>query len=744
MVREQDNRAKSASEQFHCRARILYMEDDKGLGRLLQRRLECTACTVDVALDGEEGLRMFAQGGYDVVITDYHMPIVDGLEVLQKLKDLVPVIILTGEGGAKIAVEAMKLGAADYVTKDVNGEYIDFLPSIIDRVMERQQLISDRKKALAELQASESRYKAVVDGQTEVICRFQPSGELTFVNLAFCRYFGIRQTDIAFQNLGMILSRKTYQNMKSVLKTLTPKNPVAMGTDCVKMFGGKGHWLQWSGRAIFDDSQKLREYQMVGRDITELKSIEEALRESEEKNSALLNAIPDPILRIDRQGVCIDLRPKKEQAVLQLSSEFIGKNIAAFFPPDVTTLLFNHLGKLFKEGASQVFQFKIRQGERVSHQEARLVLAGGSEALAILRDVTERTELEQQLQYLSIHDSLTGLYNRGYFEEEMRRLDSNRHDCVGIVICDVDGLKMVNDNLGHGRGDQQLKAASRVILQAFRGSDAVARIGGDEFAVLLPNATCALVEEACRRLNRMVARYNAAKPAMFLGISVGAAVRSGESQPLGEVFQQADEAMYGDKLLRSKTVRSAITRSLWEFLERKEIHSKEHSDKVKGLMHSFASKLGFAPEKYPDLDLLGEYHDIGKVALPENILVNAGAINDEQYMLIKRHCEVGHRIALATPNLSRVADWILKHHEWWSGSGYPLGIKGAEIPLESRMLAIADAYESMTSGRYTCLAKSPESALAELNLCAGTQFDPDLVEVFTQMIAGRTCGDLPA
>ncbi|MDR3591792.1 MAG: diguanylate cyclase [Negativicutes bacterium] len=743
MVWEKDGKENSASEQIFCRARILCLDDDKGLGRLLQKRLQRMACAVDVAFDGEEGLRLFAKGSYDVVITDYHMPLVDGLEVLRRLKDSVPVIVLTGEGDAKVAVEAMKLGAADYVTKDINGEYIEFLPSVIDRVLERQQLISDRKQALAELQASEARYKAVIDDQTEVICRFVPGGKLTFGNLAFCRYFGIKPADIIFQNMVKILSRKTYQNMKSVLKALTPEKPVVMGTDCVKMFDGKEHWLQWTGRAIFDSHRKLREYQMVGRDITELKSIEEALRESEEKNSALLSAIPDTILRIDRQGICVDLRTKNEP-VLNLSPDSIGKNITAFLPPDVAVLLRGHLGRLYKEGTGQIFQFKIRQGDKVSHQEARLLLAGSDEALVILRDVTERTELEQQLQYLSIHDSLTGLYNRAYFEEEMRRLESSRYDPVGIVICDVDGLKIINDNLGHGRGDQLLKAASSVILQAFRDSDAVARIGGDEFAVLLPNASRPMLEGACRRLRRIVACYNADKPEIYLSISVGAAVRSDETQPLGEVFQQADEAMYGDKLLRSKPVRSAIAQSLREYLERRTIYSKEHSDRVKALMRAFADSLRFGQERYPDLELFSEYHDIGKVALPENILANNGIIDSEQYILIKRHCEVGYRIAMATPELTHIADWILKHHEWWSGSGYPLGIKGSAIPLESRMMAIADAFESMTGGRNFRAPKSQEAALAELRLCSGTQFDPELVEVFSTLISDTADGYLPA
>jgi diguanylate cyclase (GGDEF)-like protein/PAS domain S-box-containing protein len=545
------------TDQLFCRARILYMEDDVGLGRLLQKRLERMACMVDIARDGTEGLVMFANGIYDVVIADFNMPGVNGLEVLRKLKDAAPVIILTGQGDEKVAVEAMKTGAADYVTKDVNGEYMELLPSIIDRVMERQQLIRDARLAQSELQASEARYRAIVEDQTELICRFEYGGKLTFANAAFCRYFGIRQADIVFQSLVSILSRKAYQYVKEGLKTLTPQNPVATSTQNMKMADGKVHWLQWTSRAIFHDTYKLKEYQLVGRDITELKLVEAALREGEEKNSALLNAIPDPIMRMDRHGTCVDLRFKKGQS-LNLSSDFVGKNIAEFFPPDVVTLMQNYLHKVFLEGNSQVFQFELRQGSDISYQEARLAFAGGNEALVIVRDITESTKLEQHLQHVSVHDALTGLYNRLYFVEEIRRLKSGRSNSVGIVMCDVDGLKMVNDNLGHSKGDELLKAAADVIAQAFRGSDAVARIGGDEFAVILPDTTQAVLEKACSRLRRIIAQYNEANPALFLSISVGAAVSSEENSDLGTVFHQADAAMYSDKTHSMTAVRQRL------------------------------------------------------------------------------------------------------------------------------------------------------------------------------------------
>ena len=551
MSREQKLRPQSETDRLLCRVRILYIEDDIGLGRLMQKRLERLVYKVDVAQDGREGLKLFANGSYDVVITDYSMPILNGLEVLQELKDLTPVIILTGQGDERVAVTAMKLGAADYVTKDAEGDYIELLPSIIDRVMERQQLISDRRQAQSELRASEERYRAIVEDQTEMICRVQPGGQLTFANGAFCHYFGIRPTDIVFQNLSTLLSKKTYQDMKGILKTLTRQTPVKMIFHSLKMIDGKACSLEWTCRAIFEDSSKLREYQLVGRDITELKRVEEALRESEAKNSALLSAIPDPILRIDQNGKCVDIRSKKNH-VLELSADFAGKNITEIFPADGAALLLDHINKLFQEGVSQAFRFNLGQGETISHQEARLVFVGANEALVIVRDVTEWTKLEQQLQNLSTHDCLTGLYNRAYFTEEMRRLENGKYNSVGIVVCDIDELKTVNDNLGHSAGDDLLKAAANVILHAFCGSDTIARIGGDEFAVLLPNATPAVTAEACKRLRKAVERHTKAKPEQFLSISVGAAVSSAENPDLTKVFEEADRNMYDEKLNKKK------------------------------------------------------------------------------------------------------------------------------------------------------------------------------------------------
>lgn len=387
MIREPENRLEEESDRLLCRANILYIDDDSGLCRLLQKRLARVAYAVAVAQDGQDGLDVFANGAYDVVITDYNMPGIDGLEVLRRLKDKVPVVILTGQGDEKVAVTAMKLGAADYLAKDIGGEYMELLPSIVDRVLERQQLIHDRRQAQAELEASEARYRAIVEDQTELICRFEAGGHLTFANAAFCRFFDIRPADIPFQTLAAILSRKNYKELKDTLAALTPQKPVTVSTMNGRMVDGQDYWLQWTGRAIFDAADKLREYQIVGRDVTELKLVAQALEESKENINIILNALPDVVLRLDQQRTCIDLRAKNGDS-LQLSPDVVGRSIDEFLPVEVVRQMADGISETIQGNACAAFRFSLHQGDTVSRHEARLVPAGKNQSLVIIREIS--------------------------------------------------------------------------------------------------------------------------------------------------------------------------------------------------------------------------------------------------------------------------------------------------------------------------------------------------------------------
>lgn len=348
----------------------------------------------------------------------------------------------------------------------------------------------------------------------------------------------------------------------------------------------------------------------------------------------------------------------------------------------------------------------------------------------------ERKTAEDNLRFVSLHDALTKLYNRNYFEEEMKRLDKRRAGSVAVVVFDLDGLKMVNDTLGHEQGDRMLAVAAQILSAAFRAGDVVARIGGDEFAALLEEASEELLEQIRGRIRLSTEQSNRQQPdevALPISLSMGYALSVGSGTPMRELFRQADNAMYREKLNRGQSARNRIVQTVMKMLKARDFMTENHSERLQYLVSQLAQRRGLSSERIADLCLLAQFHDIGKVGIPDRILMKPGPLTADEMAEMQKHCEIGHRISLALPELEAISEWVLKHQEWWNGGGYPLGIAGEKIPLECRILAIADAYDAMTNDRPYRPAMSHQAAIAEMIRCAGTQFDPELVRVFTSL-----------
>ena len=192
--------------------------------------------------------------------------------------------------------------------------------------------------------------------------------------------------------------------------------------------------------------------------------------------------------------------------------------------------------------------------------------------------------------------------------------------------------------------------------------------------------------------------------------------------------------MYREKLNRSHSVRNSLVQALTLTLKARDLCTEGHNERVQETAVRLGDSLGMPGSQVYDLRLLAQFHDIGKVGIPDSILLKPGPLTAAERLEMQRHTVVGQRIALAVPDLAPIANLILNHHEWWNGAGYPLGLKGEKIPLACRILSVVDAYDAMTSDRPYRQAMSSEAALAELRRCAGSQFDPDIVPVFVQLI----------
>ena len=352
-----------------------------------------------------------------------------------------------------------------------------------------------------------------------------------------------------------------------------------------------------------------------------------------------------------------------------------------------------------------------------------------------IQDITERKEAEERLRHLSLHDQLTGLYNRLYLENEKQRLSKGRYYPITIISMDVDGLKLVNDTLGHERGDELLIATAELLQKCLRGSDVLARYGGDEFVALLPATDYQSGKNIVSRIKSRVEKYALTmRDQLPLNISIGMAVAEHSGKDLEEVFKEADDLMYRDKLSKDITVRSQIIRSLMAALEERDFITSGHAHRLEDLCCRVGVKIGLTEMQLSDLALLAQVHDLGKVGIPDHVLSKQEPLTDEEWHIMKQHSEKGYRIARASTDLAEIADLILRHHERWDGRGYPLGLKGEEIPVECRILGIVDAFDAMTNDRPYRKAMSIAEAGQEIKKCAGSQFDPGLVDIFLDLL----------
>jgi diguanylate cyclase (GGDEF)-like protein len=348
------------------------------------------------------------------------------------------------------------------------------------------------------------------------------------------------------------------------------------------------------------------------------------------------------------------------------------------------------------------------------------------------QDITERKKAEEKLVYISFHDHLTDLYNRRFFEEELKRLDKDCNLPISIIMCDINGLKLVNDSLGHYSGDALLKKAAETIKKACREEDVIARIGGDEFVVILPKTDSDNTQQVSNRIKDLASKEKVAN--IELSISYGHDTKTLDTQSIVEIIANAENNMYRHKLserssMRSKTI-DLIMNALFEKSNREAIHS----NRVSSLCKAIGSKMNFDKESVNQIGIAGLIHDIGKIGIDEKILNKPGSLTADEKVEIERHPEIGWRLLSSTNEFSVLAQFVLSHHEKWDGSGYPHGIKGKEIPLESRIIAVADAYDAMTSERSYRKALCKDAATKELTRCSGTQFDPEIVDVFVNQV----------
>ena len=352
--------------------------------------------------------------------------------------------------------------------------------------------------------------------------------------------------------------------------------------------------------------------------------------------------------------------------------------------------------------------------------------------VGVIHDITDEKHKELELEYLSQRDYLTDLYNRRYYFEQFKYLDNPSFYPLGVMMLDVNGLKIINDAFGHSVGDTALITLGNVLKNTFEQKDIISRIGGDEFTVLLPNTSAKKLQEYKEQIVAEVKRKRVEN--VELSLAIGYEIKNTTTEDIDDMQKLAENHMYRHKTTEGSSVRSRAINAILVTLTNKYETERRHSAEVSHLCKQIGIEMNLRADEIKELEQAGLFHDIGKISIPDIILNKPGKLTTEEFEIIKSHTEVGYQILRAADEFSDLAIHALHHHERWDGTGYPSGLKGTEIPLFSRIINIVDAYEAMTADRPYRKKLSQEYAITEIARCASTQFDPKIAQLFVEKV----------
>ncbi|PKL05515.1 MAG: hypothetical protein CVV54_01490 [Synergistetes bacterium HGW-Synergistetes-1] len=513
---------------------------------------------------------------------------------------------------------------------------------------------------------------------------------------------------------------------------------------------GSYSWISFEVAALAEAGEDDRLYMWIIQDINERKIAKEALEESERSKSVLLSNLPGMAYRClyDRKWTllfvsegCYELtgyRPENLVNSKDLSfNDLIKEEYREMLWLEWGRILAQHStfrSEYFITTASGESKWVLETGQGVYGRD------GSVEAIeGIIIDISNLKKKEEEIQYINDHDHLTDLYNRQYFEKKLSDMNRKEYLPLSVLIADINGLHLINEAFGQYEGDLVITKSARIIQSCSRKKDITARIGGDEFGIIMPQTGNAeahklldIIKEACVRYNE-----NNRSKSPEINISMGYSTIEEELVLVEEMLKTANEYLRNRKLFSQQSSYSDIISSIMTTVYEKSQETEKHAERLAELSTRTGRMLNLMEKDLGELQLLGMLHDIGKIGIDDKILNKPGKLTEEEWIVMKKHPEIGYRIARASHKLSRIADYILSHHERWDGMGYPRGLKGEDIPLLSRILSVADAYDAMTEDRIYRKALSKEEAIEEIRRNSGSQFDPIIANIFIESVLGE-------
>ncbi|KFZ26733.1 MAG: Cyclic di-GMP phosphodiesterase response regulator RpfG [Candidatus Izimaplasma bacterium HR2] len=601
-----------------------------------------------------------------------------------------------------------------------------------DNVTEREKLVSELIK---EKQQSEITLLSVGDG----VIATDKSGIITLINVVAENLTGWKQEEAIGKNIEEVFNIfNEYTKIKSsnivneVIKSGSAQE-LANHTILLSKIGEESP-IEDSAAPIIDPNGEITGVVLVFRDLSEK-------QQKRYEMELLLNSTLEGIYGVDKNENCTFVN-KSFLEILGFDSkeEILGKNMHDLIHhsfEDGTPYPSNkcRFSNALAKGEHIIIDGVLwrKDGTTISvafSQTPQIKNGEISGAVCTFKDITERKQATKLLEFTANNDFLTGLHNRRYFEKNLLYYDKSENLPLTIVMADINGLKLINDAFGHESGDKLLIYASNIITESCKEQDLIARIGGDEFVIVMPNTNEKDAEKIINTINKKSALIKI--ESLELSISFGYKSKTMEYEVIQDVYRSAEDLMYREKLLKIPSMRSNAIETILNTLYEKDKNSEIHSRSVSLISEKIAIAIGMSRQDIAEVKTAGLLHDIGKIITPLSIINKVGKLSSDEYSIMKNHSEIGFRILNSTQPMRGISNIVLNHHERWDGMGYPRGIKQEEIPIKSRIISIADAFDAMTSERTYRDKISDEEALKEIIDNGGTQFDPKLVKILKE------------
>ncbi len=602
--------------------------------------------------------------------------------------------------------------------------------------------ISERKNAEELLLHSYDLMSYIIEHNRSAIAVLDKNLRYMYLSQRFLEAYKIGNKDIIGKHHYEVMPDLP-ENWKDVHQRALRGEVCSTEDDLYVHSDGSVEWSQWECRPWFEKDGSIGGIILYIEIINERKQLEKDIFNERELFKTTLLSVGDGVISTDNYGKIKILNPIAETLCGISQEEAIGKPLEE---------VFKTLHEFTRKPEKNPVKRILETGQIIRNENHTILVSATDREIAIeknvapirdsegkttgivivFRDITEAREKQKQVEYLSLHDPLTGLYSRLYMEDAIKRLDTDRNLPFTIMVLDVNGLKLTNDAFGHEMGDRLLKTVAEIMTKTCRADDIICRIGGDEFAILLPKTNAEQAEAIKQRLFETT--ITTKLDSIMVSLAVGYSVKDTRDRDIMEIYKDADNHMYKNKMKYGKIMRSQTIETVLRNINSKYDREQIHTERVSQYCESIARALNLSGKEIEECKIAGILHDIGKIVVPAEVLNKPEHLNIEEREAVRRHALIGYQILKAVDEYAGFAEAVLYHHERWDGTGYPVGLLGDDIPLQARIIAVADAYEAMTAKRIYQKTKTKGEAREELIRGAGTQFDPEIIRVFVEKV----------